>query len=220
MANVLQRGSNSAVFSAIAQGQPAAQVLAIGNFGLEVVDLPVYDDVSFAADTAVVTTTLFQTPVGQSGKTFADTSLVQAGQLEGGQAFRIRGLYVSVLPSVAPADLIAFSQNVHFELVISSGRKYWQSPAIMLPGGSVPYVTATATTATTTTIQTTCNGLPSVGNVRPLQYPVTIGDGEHFQVNMVVDTAFSTIATSATPVGGTGIKFWFGMYGDLFRFIR
>lgn len=210
---------NGAAYNQIAAG---ASILDVQNFGLEVVDLEVYDSASFAASTAVVTTQLFQTPIGQSGKSQADTSLVQAGQLEGGQAFRVRGIALTVLPSVAPADLIAFAQNTWLNFTISSGRSYWTSPSIFVPGGSVPVVNAAALydQGAATIIQSTSNGFPSISNVRPLQYPVTIGDGEHFQWTLNVSTAFDTIANNATPVPGTGIKFWVRMYGDLFRFIR
>ena len=215
MATSLQKGS--AAYNAIASG---ASALEVQNFGLEVVDLPVYDDISIAADTAVVSATMFQTPVGQNGKTYADTNLVQAGQLEGGQAFRVRGFALTVLPTAAPVDIIALAQNCHLNFTISSGRSYWLAPCIFLPGGNVPIINAAATTVAATQLITTSNGFPSVGNVRPLQYPVTIGDGEHFQWNFVVDTAWTTALANATPVAGTGVKFWLHMYGDLFRFIR
>jgi preprotein translocase subunit SecY len=195
-------------------GAPASEILAVSSFGLEVVDLKVYDDFSVAASTPAVSVNLFQIPIGQSSKTLADTSLVQAGQLEGGQAFRVRAIELKVLPTVAFVDAVAFAQNCTLNFTISSGRTYGQYPLAFLPGGSVPIVNAAATTVAATTIESVSQGFPSVGNVLPLQYPVTIGDGEHFSWKLDVQVPFSTSST------GTGYKAWLVMHGDLFRFIR
>lgn len=210
--SILQKGG--AAYQMLKQGAPTSDILQVSSFGLEVVDLPVYDDFSFNASTAVTPINLFQVPIGQSGKTDADTSLVQAGQLEGGQAFRVCSIELKVLPTVTVGDMASFGQNCTLNFTISSGRTYWKTPLIFLPGGSVPIVNAAATTAATTTIDSASNGFPSCGNVMPLKYPVTIGDGEHFSWKLDVQTAFSTSST------GTGYKAWLVMHGDLFRFIR
>lgn len=192
--------------------QAMANPLNIPQLGLEVVDLPIYDSFTIAQNTAFTNQILFQTPIGGS-KTLAETNLVQAGQLEGGTAFTIDGLCVKVQPDVAFADLVLLTRNVTFDLRIGSGRTYYQAPLIMIPGGTVPTTNGSATTVAATTISSASNGAPTV-QILPLKYPVTIGDGEHFEVDINAQHAFSTSA------GGTGLVVWVAFYGSYFRYVR
>ena len=45
----------------------------------ETIDQPIYDSFSIAANTAFPKTVLFQSPIGQNGKTLAQTNLVVGG---------------------------------------------------------------------------------------------------------------------------------------------
>lgn len=75
---------------------------------------PLYDYQTLAA-AAVATQTFFQAPIGQSGKTIADTNMTLAGQLPKGQAFVVTSLQVEVLPgeTIANAAVSAFSDDVY-----------------------------------------------------------------------------------------------------------
>src|SRR5437868_4302772 len=63
----------------------------------EVINQPIWDTVSFAAAAAMAKTVMFQTPIGQSSKTLAQTYMTKAGQLEQPQKLVIRaiGVYIA-----------------------------------------------------------------------------------------------------------------------------
>ena len=75
---------------------------------------PLYDYQTLLAAGAA-TQTFFQEPIGQSGKTVADTNMDLAGQLPKGQAFAVTGVQVELLPGVGVdnATITDFTDDIY-----------------------------------------------------------------------------------------------------------
>lgn len=69
----------------------------------EVIWSPLYDYATYAAAGQTVLT-FFQSPVGQNGKTYADTNIDAAGQLPNQKAFLVNHIEVMFWPGVSPAN--------------------------------------------------------------------------------------------------------------------
>jgi len=93
---------------------------------------PLYDTVTYAAAGAA-STLLFQTPLGQSGKTLQDTNMELAGQLPKGQNFAMTGVQVELLPGVNPegAAITNFSNDVW---------NFYKSGALVLRIGAKDFI--------------------------------------------------------------------------------
>lgn len=75
----------------------------------------------------------FQTPIGQSGKTLADTNMELAGQIPKGQAFQITGVQVEFYSG---ADIDAAARNQYANDVMA----VYKSGALILRIGSKEFI--------------------------------------------------------------------------------
>jgi hypothetical protein len=85
-----------------------------------------YDTLSYAA-AGQQSLTFFQSPVGQNGRTYADTNMQAAGAMPNPQQFLVTGIEIYFFPgsSVSPAPLAAPAANAF----ISDVNAFWNSPA-------------------------------------------------------------------------------------------
>lgn len=146
--------------------QKAIQEASVNIPGkVETIYQPLYDYQTLAA-TAVAQQTFFQTPVGQGGKTLADTNMELAGQLPKGQNFLITGIQVEVLPGldVSQATLNEFANDVYEVtkggvLVLRIGSKEYVRQGNLMkfpPVNRLGVDAATGLTAESTTYAAAC----------------------------------------------------------------
>jgi|GEM_PF-1203902 len=162
-----------------------------------------YDQVSFAQSAAFTRTILFQSPLGQAGKTLAQTNLSQAGSLPTPQRFTIYKICAHISNNTIPADLQNLLQNVSFQLAIGS-KVYQQGPLSMFPAGRGWKVDAAANVgvppAGSAPVFSTSNG-PLSSDAGLLDIPITIEETEQFSVSLNPETAFNLTANSTNPPG-------------------
>jgi hypothetical protein len=132
-----------------AQGAPSLSDL--GNFNVNRPDLyeairqPLYDFTNYAA-AGQTQLQFFQTPVGQSGKTLADTNMRAAGQMPQPQFYLIKSIQVKFYPGVSPGlfvttaavtnfanDVYAFAKSGYLELFIGSKSYLDLGPLDLFP---------------------------------------------------------------------------------------
>lgn len=94
----------------MASRKEALEKLSVGTYGSEgdVLDWTYYDTAALAA--ATLTHQFFTTPLGQAGKTLADTNLTLAGQIPQGQLMDIRAIkiFYTTNNAFATADVQSF----------------------------------------------------------------------------------------------------------------
>jgi hypothetical protein len=178
--------------------------------GINVIDQPIYDTVSFAAAAAMAKTLLFQTP--QSGTKFLNqTNMVVQGQLQNPQSLTISSLEVYIANNTIPVDLNNLLLNVSFTLQ-KSNKPWFQSALVRLTAGMGAIVTAAAQLGTSGAAQdlkmySTSNGIPDPRAVYWLTQPITIGAGENFSVILNPEVAFSFAVAGGATIGvGTTIQ--------------
>lgn len=92
----------------------ALEKLGVGTYGTEgdILDWTYFDTVALAA--AIPVNRLFTTPLGQAGKTIADTNLTLAGQIPQGQLMDIRAIKVMYTTddALATADVQSFYKMI------------------------------------------------------------------------------------------------------------
>ncbi len=189
---------------------------------MEVINQPVYDSVSFAAAAAMAKTVLFQTPIGQAGKTLAITNMTKAGQLEQPQKLVIRAIGLYVTNNTVPVDLQNFLSNVSFVLTVGK-KPMLECPAWNLTAGRGGIVTAAAQIATAiagnTPVIGTSNGIADPRSVFTLNQPIVIEGGEGFAVTLNPETAFNFAAAGVNPPGN-GATIAVYLDGELYRGVQ
>jgi hypothetical protein len=178
---------------------------------IDVITTELYDQVSVNANTAFPSPTiLFQTPIGQSGKTLANTDMTAAGILPNPDRFTIWAIAVHIANNTIPQDMANLLSNVTLQLYINN--KWWsQGPLAAYPAGRGYRVDSiaqlgTAGPASSQIQYSTTNGIQDPRAVALLDASVTIEQGEQFSVVLTAQTAFSTSATTVYPPGvGTTI---------------
>jgi len=111
--------------------QQALANLQQGTFGTEgsMLDFPVYDRIKLVSTT--LAHTMFQAPVGQGGRTLADTNMVQAGVVPQGQNWRIHAFKISFFLGISMTDAIqllvmAILNNTTFNFIINNKATQYQ----------------------------------------------------------------------------------------------
>lgn len=189
---------------------------------MEVINQPVYDSASFAAAAAMTKTVLFQTPIGQGGKTLAQTYMTKAGQLEQPQKLVIRAINLFFANNTALVDLVNFLQNV--SCVLTVGKKpMLECPALNLTAGrgAIAYSAAELGTVAAGDAQfvSTSNGVPDPRSVFTLNQPIVIEGGEGFSFTLNPETNFNFAAASARP-NGVGTTVYVLLDGELYRGVQ
>ena len=185
---------------------------------VEVITQPYYDSVSFAQGAAFAKTILFQSTIGQAGKTLCQTNMTQAGQLPNPQRLTIHAICVHIANNTIVTDMVNLVQNVSVQLFVNT-KPYFQGPLLTLPAGrGYQQVSGALSTADLagSSIYSTSNGSVDPRGSYILAAPITIEQGEQFQVVLNPETAFNMASNAVHPVGvGTTITVF--LDGDLER---
>lgn len=176
---------------------------------VEAISYSFYDQVTVAANTAFPQTLLFQTQLGVGGKLLSATNMTFGGVLPNPQRFTIWAIAALVSNLTIPADMANIVQNVTLQLQINT-KPYQVGPLAQFPAGRGFQVSAVSNVGTAPSgsapIYTTSNGPISPAGVFMFDIPITVEQGEQFQVLLVPQTAFNTSATTTNPPGvGTTI---------------
>jgi hypothetical protein len=176
----------------------------------ETIDQPIYDTVSIAASTAFTKTVLFQSPIGQNGKTLAQTNMVVGGQLQNPQYLELHSISVPIANNTTLVDLINILTLVSFTLTVGT-KPMLQVPVWFLPAGCGAILNSVAgigstLPATAAVGYSTGNGIADPRAVFALSCPFVINTGESFNVTLNPETPFNTQANTTNPPGlGTTI---------------
>lgn len=186
----------------------------------EVIRQPLYDYQTYA-QAGQTSLTFFQIPVGQSGKTLADTNMENAGSLPAPKSFLLKGLEVVFFPGAEPgtygapddADFINDMNDVyesgHVQLFIGSKAYLDEAPIGVMPPswGLGGFSSAADTTTAGADQQTLVNYARSVG--RPYTViPMYIPSNQNFKVTINWPTA-----VAVTVAGRIGVR----LLGDQYR---
>jgi len=171
----------------------------------DTIDQPMYDSVTFAAGAAMAKTVMFQTTIGQGGKTLAQTNMTVAGTLPAPWILNVRAIKFYVTNNTVPADLQNVLSNVSFTLNVGV-KPFLQCPSLYLPAGMGGILTAAAQLGTSGAAQniplfSTSNGFPVPQAAFILDYPIQIGALENFNVTLNPETAFNFAAAGGATVG-------------------
>jgi len=173
---------------------------------VDVVTQSLYDQVTFAQGASFTKTLLFQQPKGQGGKTLANTNMTQPGQLPNPQRFTVMAICVYILNNTIPADFANLLNNVSLEFDVNT-KWYVQGPLAMFPAGrgfkldAAAQVGQAPSSGGAVDLYSAGNGVPDYRSVYVLDAPVTIEQGEQFQVILNPETAFSLTANTTNPPG-------------------
>lgn len=183
-----------------------------------------YDFQTYVATTGHTSLSFFQTPVGQSGKTFEDTNMVQGGSLPTPQAFLVEsieiylfpgGLNVPVEDTAAPFaspqfvnDVAALNKSGFLELNVSSKNYLREAPLGVFPPktrltGNVAFSETTTVAATSSMLAAsfaTFGGRPYFVNP-PLLLEATV----NFNVTLNWATAVTLSANARIGIKLDGI---------------
>jgi hypothetical protein len=184
----------------------------------DVIDQPVYDSFSLAANTAFPKTVLFQTPIGTSGKTLAQTFMTQNGILQNPQRLIVTAIGVVIANNTTPTDVVNIQNNVSFTFTVGK-KPMLEVPVLALPAGRGMVLNSVATTVAATSLFSTSNGAQDYRGMYTLAHPIEIASGEGFSVTLNPETPFSTQAAGATPPG-VGTTIYVFLDGYLYRGVQ
>jgi hypothetical protein len=185
---------------------------------VEVITQPQYDSVAFAQAAAFTKTTLFQNTIGQASKTLCQTNMTQPGQLPNPQRLTVHAICVHVSNNTIPADMFNILQNVSLTFTVNT-KPYFQGPVLTLPAGRGYKVDAASLSTAALaggSLFSASNGGTDPRATYILAAPITIEQGEQFQVILNPETAFNFTATATQPVG-VGATITVFLDGDLER---
>jgi len=153
------------------------------NLGREEIPWLLYDSKTLGASD--VTATLFQSPRGQDSKTFYDTNMDLAGQLQQPSEYDIFSIRAAVLPDLAITSAVALSKG---SLRLTVGNKqYYSCPLSILSAGCG--LAMQSDTAGAGTVSYGQFGSADPRNIHTLKVPIHVGIGEHFSVTLDWGTA-------------------------------
>jgi hypothetical protein len=171
---------------------------------VEAITYSFYDQATFAQNAAFAQTLLFQTPVGQGGKLLSQSDMTFPGVFPNPQRFTIWAICVHISNNTIPADMQNLVQNVTLQLSINT-KPYQQGPLALFPAGRGWELVAAAQVGTapagSSALYSTSNGPVDPRAVYMMDIPITIEQGEQFNVLLVPQSAFNLTANSTNPPG-------------------
>lgn len=193
---------------------------------IDIENQPIYDTNSLAAGSAFPSTvSFFQTPKGQSSKTYLQTNMVNASSLPAPQTLSIRAYRLIVRNDAIPPDLFNFLYNTWLDFWIGT-KEYFTGPSCLWTAGAggvvsaVGMVGAVPTSGGTDYFYSGSNGNPDQRDVFTLSRPIQIGSLETFYLNINCPTSFNLTSGSATPVAGTGLTIIAVLDGELVKGVQ
>lgn len=166
---------------------------------IDVQQEPIYDTITTAASATLATGSQFFVNVGSgSGKTLAQSNVLQSQRLPSPEAFSVFSPRIWFSSDILLGDAVAILKNLC--LVFTMGQKAYNTAPLWhyCAGGGI--WAAASTTVNATTISAFSNGLPSREAMVALQIPIVIENGMNFYATLV---GTSTVMTAAAS-GGTG----------------
>jgi hypothetical protein len=130
---------------------------------VEAIRQTLYDTTTYAA-AGQTSLTFFQTPVGQGGKTLADTNMEAAGSLPNPKQFLIQSIEIHIMPAITPSnigaapgvkggeftnDMYAISTTGYLNLFIGSKSYLTEAPLMKFPPKTYLNGMASASDSTT-----------------------------------------------------------------------
>jgi len=170
---------------------------------VDVITNPLYDQLTVGQGALFpASTVLFQTQLGQGGKTLAQTDMTAAGQLPNPQRFTIHSICVLIANNTIPGDMYNLTQNVTLSLNVQT-KPFAYGPLITFPAarGWQTFGAASGDAAALTLIYATSNGSVDPRAAYLLDAPITIEQGEQFSVTLANQSGFSLSANSTVPPG-------------------
>lgn len=190
-----------------------------------------YDDITFAAGAAVPTNfKLFVLPIGQGGKTKANTNLEQVSSLPSPYVFNVTHLGFKFNENINPIDIDAFVAQSYFEFWVNN-KVYIEGKFNRFPAGG-----GIVMSSTQTSVSQVNNGWAVAGNMYDLRLPGglnlgnIVADGftgiyilqqQNFKIEVnLPGGALNLTASDATPNPGKGLLLEVYAYGILSRSVQ
>ena len=189
----------------------------------EVIGSSLYDFTDYAA-AGQTELNFFQTPLGQGGKTLADTNIESAGSLPNPKNFLVTSLEVCFWPGVLPGtfgaqtaarlvnDVWTVAKSGYLEFYIGSKNYVQEGPLGVFP--AVNGLVVSAALADQTTAAAASQSMIQYANMggRPYHFasPVSLVSNQNFRVSMKWPTA---VALPSTTIGRIGVR----LRGFLYR---
>lgn len=208
-----------------ARKKNVAQNPIVANMA-DILQWTVYDEFSYAAGGTVPTQfEFFTSPIGQGGKTKADTNMTLVSQFPSPTWMNVTHLGFYFNPTVLPIDLDAILDQSYFEFWVNN-KVYAEGKIQQFPSGAGVngFTTNTATSQVT-------NGFAQLSNMQDLRVPMGLGIGSYvadgytgitilqqqmFKVRVQLPAGALTLtASDATPNPGTGMVIACHLYGQL-----
>jgi hypothetical protein len=193
---------------------------------IDIENQPLYDTNSLAAAASFPSTmSFFQTPKGQSGKTYLQTNMVNASALPAPQTMSVRDYRLIVRNDALPPDLFNFLYNTWLDFWIGS-KEYFTGPSCLWTAGAGGIVNAVAMVGEAPSsgganyFYSASNGTQDQRNVFTLSRPIQIGSLETFYLNINCPTSFTLVSGSSTPVAGTGLTIIAVLDGELVKAVQ
>lgn len=189
---------------------------------VDIITQPYFDSFTIAANTAFTKQVMFQTPIGQGGKTLNLTNMTQAGFLPNPQRLTVKGLRLYLSNNAVLADVQNFLLNNSFVLTVGK-KPMLEVPCLAVTAGlggiytSGPYEIGTAAAGDVSAFSSS-NGIPDARSFFVLDDPIQIEQGESFNVTINPEVAWST-QNAGRPVG-TGITAYVFLDGELIRGVQ
>ena len=194
-------GGTTGNVAAAAQAITAQQSFIIESFRgqiyisdeLDVQDTPVYDTLTYAAGSTINTpnSALFSNVEANSGKTYAQTNMLENRRLAAPEAFSVFGVRVGFSENVLYADVIAWYNGWAYEFWL--GQKNYQRANVRhfsSGWGLYGFFTTTATSFFT-------NGTPSRGSMDLVMVKLVIANQMTFY-GQLTGSASQTLSSSGT----------------------
>ena len=178
---------------------------------MEILTYSYYDRMKIDGATPRLVNRLFQTPLGQAGKTLADTNIPNAGQLPQGQSFVVEALKIFYLSRTAKAtanvqQIYTLLQDTVLEMIVPGKDNLGQFTLDEILGASTLIaMTPTAAGDNIPMIQ------PNYVGVKRLKKPWTIGAVQSFEVRL------TTVAATSMPDALSGDYIKIALCGTLSR---
>lgn len=187
---------------------------------MEVIWSPLYDYQTYpAAGTTILT--FFQSPIGQSGRTLADTNIEAAGQLPNKKSFIVQNIQVCFWPGISPgsnqrnpaaaagrpgfaSDEYAFRQAGFLRFFIGSKDYLVDGPMQVFPASSrLAGHSALSDTTTAGAAQgTQIDYASAAGEIYEI-IPVRLESNQNFNVSLNWPTA---VALPSNVAGRVGVR--------------
>jgi hypothetical protein len=202
------------------KGPFGRQLGAVAPGMVDIQQIPLYDQWTVAAATAIVPPVQFFTvPIGTIGsgfaiaKTVVNTNLTQPARLEAPRSYEIHAVRMFVDQNILFNDLRGLYNNFALALIVGE-KAYQQGPPWMFPAGGG--ITGQPTLSGQTNWQ---NGTenPCAINLIAQPFLVKLEQGENFRVELQGTSGYTTALAN---LGGTGILITMVLDGILTRQVQ